>query len=644
MPRNPQTIIPFRGPFEGLVSAPRRRTPPLATNDCLNVLTEQGDIRRRPGLGSLLSISQGTDWTPVFVARMAPMMIYDDAGDRHPTEAKLILAGQFRDGGYGEKGGLRVLDVQGAGSGDAWATHTRSYNAGALRLHSLGFAVIDNQHLVYRSSGAGPGSDWGAARARDKGTATWEKDVGLCPAPPSSLGRAEGGADVDTDGTYEFAAVFYAAASGAVSAPAYAEAITVTDHEIDLTVAATSETQVSHVRLYVRNTAVDSHYYLFKELPVVMGTATTWTYDHAQAPDKTEANKLDVLQGYVVGPGREVAYWRERLWLDIEGGSDIAYSDYAKWWSFRVTQQLQTGVANEDYMQRMLPAAGALFILRRNSIWTITGSGPESFQVQQVADVGCGGQGAAIAAEGAIWFANGGGCYRLSETGVELLSGSIREQWQRFTRLEYMSLAFDSARKLLLVSGMTGFEVETGAYTSQLLVYDVARRHWWRWHLTQNDDLKAPLGVGLCKYDYGGGPVVALFIPSGEYDTPGGAILRLRGDAETTQSDYFNDPVAWHWDIGPTDMGTPYPKRIHSATLAWDADSEATGETIELVVYGDHGTGTTYQVTDDLAGATATILLGITCRDVRFRLQGSTYRRPRIVGLEIEAEIVGQMP
>lgn len=50
MPRSPQSVVTYRGPFRGQQRASPLRVPPQACWDSRNVETRSGDIRRRPGL------------------------------------------------------------------------------------------------------------------------------------------------------------------------------------------------------------------------------------------------------------------------------------------------------------------------------------------------------------------------------------------------------------------------------------------------------------------------------------------------------------------------------------------------------------------------------------------------------------------
>ena len=634
MPRSPENVVPFRGPFGGLLRGPATRIPPDRTYECLNVLNRDGDIRRRAGQEIHVAPSWPTiDLSPPYVferpLRIMPYF-YGAEGDDPPTLPYALVTARYVNG-VDSRAEHLLVDLNTGAANIVAITMVGSESDDEPKAFRFGYEKCGKVFVI-----RGRVSTSWRAVYRKAGETAWTTVYYMLPRPPlMGTGSAQGGGNLPA-GTYEYTYCYVNSETGSEGPAQLEQTTTVTlsstgTARVPLTYS--SLNGVDKIKIYRRQSSVDTEFYFLKQIDNLSGTGY---FDDTGPPTvptpvKTADYVLDLLTGYNPGQGDEVAAWRGRLWCDCLAQPNVVYfSDYEKPWSFRVTNARQCGNDPSDTIQRMLPVSDVLVVLKRDSIWTVTGSGEDSFETTELArGVGLAGINGAQVVNGVLYFCGFDGLYAVTESSLTRLSDAVRELWERYRDVSYRTLAHDPERDLIVVHGYTGANL-TEPLT---LAYHIPSEQWYRWDLNTS-------GVGTLRLGLQERPRLALIAASG---THAGKLAVMRREHDAEQRDYGTEPVAWHHDIGPIDFGTKYAKHLAYAALEWARDADAEGEDLILEVATDQAeTGVEYTVQDDAEPPGAEFTLGRVCHAARFRVKGQTARRPRVTGIEVEATAVGQ--
>ena len=621
MPRSPANIIPFRGPFGGLKRVPSSLIPPNRTLIDLNVLTIDGDIRRRPGV----EIAAAPDWSPMTIVRVLRMMpfFYAETGGDTPTIPHLYMAVAVATGACYHV----IVDLENQTLKTYYGGVMGETLGGGSPVHTFGAAIIGDAVVVRNRLGS-------STRVIYKmtGNTSWSAHPFFYSAPQMSVGTTQAG--TLPAGTYCYTCFWKNSTLGLIG-PAnlenYPTIQLVSPGGCRFTIYGSMKPSgVDTVAIYRKQQDVDTDWYFVVDTPISgdFDFADNGSHDPL---DKTQANRLDTIQGFDVGDGRDVAYWRGRTWMDkLDEPNVVYYSGYREMNNFRVDQALQLGEAPDDRLVRLIPLGGILYGLKKRSIWAITGSGPESFQANEIASgLGLIGSSAVAVAHGMLFFAGQDGLYRLNGQGLEPLAEDVRELWLQFKDPSYMTMAHDPARDLIVVHGYK----DTTFTNDQTLVYHIPSRQWHVWDLGGE-----ALGQGFVTFQEQ--PRLLTWITGGAHDKE---LAALRDETDPEQRDFGTTEVPWYYTIGPTDFGTPYPKQINYLNLAWLKDPSAEGEGLFAILFLDQGTSQakSCSVNDDTAPYRAKWPIGLLCDTFMVQVIGTTNRRLRITGVEIEAEAVG---
>ena len=619
----PIPIIAYRGPFAGLWGGASKRVPPLHTRDCLNVETRQGDIRRRPGIEQ----AAAPTWSnaPIRILRMIPLFHYENYAASHATAPHVLLVA-LTDLTI-DRLSFHLVDLS---SGTLRENFSSMYPEvfGTRELYTFGVAVVARQMIVYRGLTLIP---W--VMYLNSGDTFSHIPLAQSALPGNVTGAPVAGGSLPY-ATYEYTIQMGNQETGIWGKPNLLGTAQVTTAGGNQTARLTmpgADSWIDRVQIWRKEVGVDAEFYRVTDVAFT-GSGMTFDDDGTFIVTKDEGNRLDSTGFYDVGRGAELAVWRGRMWADEDAGENVFYSQYNEFWNFRLVNSLRAGDGFGDRMLRMIPLGGVLIVLRKKTIWAITGSGPESFEATRIAKIGCAGQNAVVEARGIIYFGGYDAPYRVSGQAVEPLGNESHTPfWAAFVDHQYITAAWDDERGLLLFSGYTAWDHTSG----QTLAIHLRTGRWYKWAFYGGAAGPA-IGVGNAVLDYTERPRTLIWVPGATNAANRLAMLRYESDGE--QRDWATDSVPWHWDVGPTDFGVGGFKSILYGQLEWDHDSAAAGETLEVELYADGaGPQETKSVLDDIERATAKLSFGVTLHDVKFRIKGDTNRRPRIVGLEIGA-------
>jgi hypothetical protein len=197
------------------------------------------------------------------------------------------------------------------------------------------------------------------------------------------------------------------------------------------------------------------------------------THPRGAVDVRTFLNRIFVLGGSE--PGTTTPVFTTRLYwsLDLADGTVAIPDAVASWQSGGVTNRIVLEGTGNDYGVGMAILNGRLVILRRQSLYMMTGSDPSTFAVRKIASVGCVDPGSILEWDDGVYF--------LSDTGLMFFDGSqvlpigdpiageiAAAAWQGATVSE-LSMARISAQHFLMCS--------TGSIRKAWL-YHVPSRSW----------------------------------------------------------------------------------------------------------------------------------------------------------------------
>ena len=315
-------------------------------------------------------------------------------------------------------------------------------------------------------------------------------------------------------------------------------------------------------------------------------------------------------------------------WLD-ESPETLYYSDYGTYHAFRLTNSLRIGNGDDDRIRRLLAAQGALFVFKERSVWQVQGSDPASFQSSDLDAPGLASDHALLKVRGVIYYAAHEGLQALSPQSLDCVSGDVEDLWKSFRAIHWRTLAHDPERDLILVHGY-----QDEARTQELcLAYHIPTQQWHPWELGAG-------GLGAVGIDLLAAPRLLVHMAGGDHV---GELGLLRRDDDAEQMDFAAAAVPWHYDLGSTDFGSKYPKHVSFVGVNWIRDPAARGDALNLEVRTDQAaTPIVLSQPDDSPGGQASFTVGRVCGHLGLRIGGTSPHRPRITGIEIEAEGLGQ--
>lgn len=632
MPRGPEKLVPLRGPFSGLKRGAATRTPPLACYDCLNVLCADGSIRRRPGLETLVA-GGGNGLYLLRALRMVPFVYpypTPAAGFRTPY---LAIAAETTTGGASSFNVFVLPLISGVSgyepplqplSGEVLGTAHAAYR--------FALVPLNNYLLLRKRTGGAPSVQY------KKGTSSsWTLGNWWIAAPLLQQTDVSVVAGTLVTGTYGWLMTYVNSNTG-VESPVSPEVSATQTGPFGVTIAfptgvyaPPAADQVDKVRIYRKMYTVDSEYYRIGEVSYSPGGSFT---DNGITAIKTSDYAVEPLASLQPGAGCDAVVWQNRLWIDTAPDT-LYYSDFDEYHAFRLQNSLRAGDAYGDEVRRLIPAEGILYVLKHQSIWQVQGSGPESYRCTRlVRGIGLASDHGVVEAKGVYYFCGHDGVYELSPTGLRCVSDDVAELYQAYRDPHWRTLGFDPERNLIICHGYLDEQYDQ----PQTLVYHIPSEQWTRW------DVGGPV-LAAGGFEYLGAPRAIVQVPADLDAVPpvDGCLALLRADANPEQRDFSTTAVPWYWDTGPFDFGSPYMKHAAVLHTEYVKDAAAVGASLRVDVAIDQEQSLQVLTFPDNGNGLHNLLLGRVCRYLRLKLSATSRHRPRITGLELEAEALGNL-
>ena len=631
MQRSPQNTISFRGPFGGLIECAALQVPPLRTLACNNVETRQGDIRRRPGLtraGTSVGVAATAGDSAIITRRMWPVRGTLEAGKSALYEIAEVIV----KNGSNYELHLELWRKYATTTDFEYVTELDVPNwTPVLTEINYDFAysisaVMLNNFLIIRPYPYPAGDH--IFYYRHDGTGWVRSNFWIAKPPGLTASQLVGG--TLPEGTYDYLITFVDTNTGVESAASRTD-LSVADashHGIRVTRGGAT-IGATHWRIYRRQDGVDTQYWKMAERPI---GDIYWDDTGAVIPNKIATNAHDPLSGYRVPPGRDMAYWKGRLW--ICSGNDLYYSGYLNWGNFKDTQSRSINPAHGP-IYRMLATRDTMYVFGQTGVFVVTGDDDSSFMVT---DVSLGTRivapYAASVFENVVYFLDEQGLNSLDGTALEYLGADVEQAFRAHARVDVRSIGYDRERNLIVVHGFTADDFST----SEQLVYHPPTKQWWKWSLPHC------AGVGVREVAPGDTRLLARLngsAPAGHFNH----MHMLRKDRQADSPDYDGAAAAavpWYYELGPFDLGTSYAKQLLFMALSWGADLNATGDTLTVTLYADQAaSGTAFTAVDNKSPYIAKWAIGRVLHSFKIRIAGSSRRRTRITALDIEADLVG---
>lgn len=632
MPRTPQNIARITQ-FGGRIDGAAVTTPNGRAAGSLNVMTDQRDVRRRPGLRQ----SNFPPWSPTAYRWLRVMRIFgfickpygDDPVAVLPCAALLAWC----DAGASDPNpdALRLfLITLGAGvnyyDGVTGAFTPHYYNSAGVPVHRFDLCWLGDA-LLRRSNPGGI-----VINAKDGHSTVWTNWDLFVGTPTSVTLTAVVGSSL-VAGTYQYIVTYVNSRlglEGPVTWPAASITIAAPDRRIQVTASGTPGAGVDKFRVYRLHVGVDSEYYLVGEV-AVGGTFLDTNND--DVVDKSASNRLDVSYDYEVGLGNACAIWQDRLWLD-ENPNMVFCSEPRRFAAFALTSSWSLGRDPGDEVCRIMPTPDGLFFLKNRGIWIITGSSPESYDCRPLAEgdaYGLRSQAGAIAIGSTVFYAAQRGLMAVTVSSLECLSDQISDLWARFKARHAMTIAYDGARDLIVVAGYTDDQM-TQPYA---LACHVPSRSWHEWELGQS-------GVGNAVLETDGESTLLVHRRYGltPADPTEGGLAALQSEDRVDQTD-LGAAVPWFYDANLGDCGVDYLKHVHYGYVQMVRNEELSGDVTLTTLIDQAEDGAEISVDAGIAAAGTPFPLGFIARTLALRVGGSHLGRPRVREIGVGMEVVG---
>ena len=193
-------------------------------------------------------------------------------------------------------------------------------------------------------------------------------------------------------GTYDVAITFYNETKGIESSRCVETTVVCTAQQIQVMWDFPPDPQVTHVRIYLRKQEISTGFYKAAEIPVnvALGIGASGTIDISddeynglitEAPGTTDHEPLPDGVKYL-------AWWRNRLFAATD--REVYYSDSESAEAFDVGIFEDPGKDDGQKITAMLVAQDALVILKEDSVYRISGTGPNDWVVELISPTaGC---------------------------------------------------------------------------------------------------------------------------------------------------------------------------------------------------------------------------------------------------------------
>lgn len=216
------------------------------------------------------------------------------------------------------------------------------------------------------------------------GTSVYRWGVAAPTGTPTLTANAAAGSH---SGTYEGFVTYYNANTLAESARSpVSSTVTVVSKKLDWSWSASADAQVTHVRLYLRNTATQPFFYLVSSVAV---GATTYTSDVADS--SLTVKGPDAVANQLPPTGAKLCEWHYSR-MFVSDGVDVYFSEENRPEHFNYNDTLP-GINRNDGEAVMLlhSAAGVLIIAKETKTYLLIGDAPSNWRIELLdGSIGCG--------------------------------------------------------------------------------------------------------------------------------------------------------------------------------------------------------------------------------------------------------------
>jgi hypothetical protein len=205
-------------------------------------------------------------------------------------------------------------------------------------------------------------------------------------APSGAPTLTDSGVGGTPSGTYEGFITYYNSATDHESSPGpTSSTVTVASKKIHFSWSASSDAQVTHARLYIRNTATQPFFYRVTE--VAIGTTT---YD-ANFTDASLITKAPISHQYDPPPtGTKLCEWHYSR-MFVSDGTDVYFSEEDKPEAFNPTNTLPgINTSEGEEVTALHTSNGVLLITKRSKTYMLIGDSPDNWRVELLdPSIGC---------------------------------------------------------------------------------------------------------------------------------------------------------------------------------------------------------------------------------------------------------------
>ena len=229
---------------------------------------------------------------------------------------------------------------------------------------------------------------------------------------------------------------------------------------------------VSKARIYRKNPS-QNEYYFVKELAVSNGVLAQWDDDASGtgAPTAQDTGRLGpITHGYPEYQFRSIAIFKSRL-FGIDSTSRLWVSEVGKPDYIQARSYLQVGDPSE-YGMKLIVYGDTLLIVKRNSIWALTGNSWADFTLQPVLDIGAVSIYSVFIFNNSLYFVNEQGLWRwlIGQGKPELISVGIQKDFE-------LTAQIDLDRSVVGLEPTKG-DIWVSFASSKIYVFDPTNNIW----------------------------------------------------------------------------------------------------------------------------------------------------------------------
>jgi hypothetical protein len=603
MTRRPENVVSLSGPFRGLdVNAPADTIHPFSAVTAHNVITAHGSIDVRDPLelfANFAAVPNMVNYPLSFettIANVARRCLYSWYRRSDGAAFNIVML---------DDGTLKVSRPQG--------TDTRAipvFANDALYVFSYGSA--STSYKYYYDDTLVP-ADW-----------NYDK-IGI--APPTFVTCAEQGTGtLPISTTYYYRLSFLNSVLGEEGAYCAQRSVTTVNNNTRIMLqwaAPATGVQVDRLRIYRYRPGMDDTYYLLEEIDEDH-TARTYYDDGSVVPTKLYTDRLPV--GAAIPPDcTAAAWWKGYMWwVPSANEGTIRHSLFGKCELGIPSDSYSAGDNDASPIVAPWGAENVLLLLKRDSVWGITGNSEESFVCSRITNgYGCYSRHSVCETDDSLYWVGLTGIYRWMNGGPALISRKVAPLWKSFstTGLNYSTSAWDEYHNIVI------FNIPYGS-TAMQLVYHPDTGEWTRWSIPA-------FAVTSFRGTTGTMARPHFFMADGTT-----RIARQTSD-QAQGADWGIDAIPAEWKTGQLTLGTRRRKKFYFARTAWDSSSSQDKVSLDAFIDDIPGrVATNCQSTDAMA------------RDMQVRVAGvgdslalsvnvEAKERLRITALDIDADLVG---